>query len=260
MLPPALIASLAAAHGRLPVKTWKSFSDAVSTEAGTLTKASVGRVVSAINNSEVKWDLKEVFTAAIGNTWGEVSLVIQAITHCRTAVGKTMEMVWSGPSSVSLSARRIDQILYDLLTQARHRAFLITFSAHRVARLCRALEGAHKRGVKITLFLETAADSDGQLSSDALNAFTGLPLHQFEILHWPKTQRELNGSGRPGKLHAKCAVIDDAVVISSANLTDDAFNRNMEMGVVAQDPALADSILTHFSALKERKILCRLIQ
>ena len=30
-------------------------------------------------------------------------------------------------------------------------------------------------------------------------------------------------------------MIDDAVVISSANLTDDAFNRNMEMGVVAHD-------------------------
>jgi phosphatidylserine/phosphatidylglycerophosphate/cardiolipin synthase-like enzyme len=45
-------------------------------------------------------------------------------------------------------------------------------------------------------------------------------------LPWDK--RERNQAGRLGKLHAKAAVIDDTVVISSANLTYDAFNRNLK--------------------------------
>jgi cardiolipin synthase len=70
-----------------------------------------------------------------------------------------------------------------------------------------------------------------------------------------KKQRELNASGKPGKLHAKCAVIDDSVVISSANLTDDAFNRNMEMGVTAHSAELANELIRHFEELEGQGIL-----
>jgi cardiolipin synthase len=255
MLSNDLVSTLAAAQKRLPVETWKSLGQGVRNEAGVIATGGIGRVVATVANPEVKWELKEGLNSAIGSAWAEVSLVIQTIDHCAAPTGKTMEMVWSGPSSVSLTARRIDQIIYDLLAQARHRAFRISFSAYRVPRLCEALAGAHRRGVKVTLLLETADDSEGQLRNDALDAFAGLPLREFEILHWPKAQRELNVAGKPGKLHAKCAVIDDAVVISSANLTDDAFNRNMEMGVVAHDVPLAMSVRTHFEELKTAGVL-----
>jgi hypothetical protein len=45
-------------------------------------------------------------------------------------------------------------------------------------------------------------------------------------------QRELNANGKPGKLHAKAALVDGQALISSANLTDDAFNRNLELGAL----------------------------
>ncbi len=255
MLSNELVSTLAGARKTLPVGTWASFGKAVEIEAGVITKAGIVRVVAEVMNPDMKWELREGLSRAIGGQWSAVSIVMRTIDHCTSPTGKTMEMVWSGPSSTSQTARRIDQIIYDLLAQARRRVFLITFSAYKVARLGDSLAAAHLRGVKITLLLETARDSGGQLSNDALNAFSDLPIKQFEILHWPRDQRELNGAGKPGKLHAKCAVIDDAVVISSANLTDDAFNRNMEMGVVAHDAALAASVLTHFEELKAAKII-----
>jgi phosphatidylserine/phosphatidylglycerophosphate/cardiolipin synthase-like enzyme len=55
--------------------------------------------------------------------------------------------------------------------------------------------------------------------------------------------------GRPGKLHAKVALVDDFVLVSSANLTDDAFNRNLEVGVLLRNPEFLVSIRTYLESL-----------
>ena len=63
-------------------------------------------------------------------------------------------------------------------------------------------------------------------------AFPPALIQAAEVYHWPVEHRERNQAGRPGKLHAKMAIIDEVVIVSSANLTDDAFNRNLEVGVM----------------------------
>ncbi len=55
---------------------------------------------------------------------------------------------------------------------------------------------------------------------------------RLRSFYWPVEKRELNQFGKPGKLHAKAAVIDKQALLSSANLTDDAFLRNLELGVL----------------------------
>jgi len=66
-----------------------------------------------------------------------------------------------------------------------------------------------------------AAWGSNHLSMDALNAFPQVICQHAQIYCWPLDKRERNTSGRPGKLHAKVAVVDDRAVFSSANLTDD---------------------------------------
>ncbi len=61
--------------------------------------------------------------------------------------------------------------------------------------------------------------------------------------------RQRNQKGRLGKLHVKCAVVDEVAVIGSANLTDDAFNRNMELAVSLSDPISVRTIKAHFMSL-----------
>jgi len=67
---------------------------------------------------------------------------------------------------------------------------------------------------------------------DALKAFPAALRQKAKIYYWPLEERERNALGHPGKLHAKVAIIDDQAVLSSANLTDDAFNRNLELGAL----------------------------
>jgi phosphatidylserine/phosphatidylglycerophosphate/cardiolipin synthase-like enzyme len=182
-----LISSLRDAFRSLPPQTWNAFVAAVSKEAGAISGVAAERVLAHVGNSEVRHELATQLNGIAPRTWSEVQLIAKTIEVSTPPRGRSLNLVWSGPDTNSMAARRIDQVLYDLLAQAKHRVFLITFSAYRVPRLVDALRATHSRGVKIMLLLETESDSDGQLSNDALNAFHGLPLNQIRVLHWQKS-------------------------------------------------------------------------
>jgi phosphatidylserine/phosphatidylglycerophosphate/cardiolipin synthase-like enzyme len=65
--------------------------------------------------------------------------------------------------------------------------------------------------------------------------------------------------GSQGVLHAKAVVADDeAAFVTSANLTEAALARNIELGLLVRDRALAASVSTHFRCLIDRGLLCAL--
>jgi phosphatidylserine/phosphatidylglycerophosphate/cardiolipin synthase-like enzyme len=65
---------------------------------------------------------------------------------------------------------------------------------------------------------------------------------------------ELDGAG--GVLHAKAVVADDeAVFVTSANLTEAAFERNIEVGLLVRDRTLAATLSSHFRGLIDRGLL-----
>jgi phosphatidylserine/phosphatidylglycerophosphate/cardiolipin synthase-like enzyme len=68
--------------------------------------------------------------------------------------------------------------------------------------------------------------------------------------------RALEQDGLGGVLHAKGVVTDDKVVfVTSANLTEAAFDRNFELGLLVRDHALALSVSSHFRGLIDRGLL-----
>ena len=57
-------------------------------------------------------------------------------------------------------------------------------------------------------------------------------------------------------LHAKALVADaETVFVTSANLTEAALDRNIELGLLVRDASLAKSIIRHFQTLIEKKLL-----
>jgi len=81
---------------------------------------------------------------------------------------------------------------------------------------------------------------------------------------WPGTSkphvyydpRSVELDGPTGVLHAKAVVADDEVAfVTSANLTEAALDRNIELGLLVHDRALATSISVHFRTLIERSLL-----
>lgn len=189
------------------------------------------------SNSDLSFVMNAVVRLASGQmSWEALGWALQtasATFHaCRAE--QQIELLWSGPSPANqIPARRIDQALYDLISGAQREVLLVTFAAAKIDRLTDMLLRATQRGVKVRLILEFEQASEGQLSYDALRAFPQPLIESAEIYFWPVERRGRNQAGRPGKLHAKMAIVDDIVLVSSANLTDDAFNRNLEVGVMA---------------------------
>lgn len=169
---------------------------------------------------------------------------------------RTVELAWTGPDSGVIGIHRTEQVLYDLVSTATRSLIIVSFAAHRVPRLLDEIQRAARRGISIRLILEFEESSDGQLSYDALSAFGGLD-KRVEVYQWPLEQRERNAAGRPGKLHMKCVVADAAkAFVSSANLTEDALNRNMELGVLVGSAEVLE-LQRHFEALIHQQVLRR---
>ena len=65
--------------------------------------------------------------------------------------------------------------------------------------------------------------------------------------------------GPSGVLHATAGVVDEeSVFVTSANLTEAAFDRNIELGLLVRDRTLAATTLMHFRTLIEKNLLRRL--
>ena len=68
--------------------------------------------------------------------------------------------------------------------------------------------------------------------------------------------RSLSLDNIEGVLHAKALVVDDAAAfVTSANLTEAAFDRNLELGVLSHDRTLAAGLSRHFRALVDQGYL-----
>ena len=77
---------------------------------------------------------------------------------------------------------------------------------------------------------------------------------------WPLAKRQKDLAGHYGSLHAKCAVVDgECLFLSSANLTEFAFNLNMELGVLIKGGSLPSAVETHFHTLIATECLERIV-
>jgi phosphatidylserine/phosphatidylglycerophosphate/cardiolipin synthase-like enzyme len=227
-------------------------ADLQSLEANTPPEIVVQRLPPT-HNGDLAYQLAEVIRVAYRVlSWESLSSAIAMCSSVRDRwqIEHKTELLWAGPAPASgMPARRIDQVLYDLIATADKDILLITFAAHKIQRLADVLASASRRGVRVRLVLEFGVQSQFQLSHDALKAFPPDLRDKAEIFYWPIEKRELNLFGKPGKLHAKAAVVDKQALLSSANLTDDAFLRNLEVGVLFVGGDMPTKLRQHFDHL-----------
>lgn len=171
-----------------------------------------------------------------------------------------LELVWTGPAPHGTTLRRTDQVLLDLLRGARRRIVLVTFAAYRVSAFREALVQAADRGVDIDFVFESPEESLGKMTSDPRHALGSDLAKRCSLWVWPDEERERDQSGRSGKLHAKCALIDgEKMFVSSANFTGDAMYLNMEMGVLIDGGDLPKSVASHLEGLMRAGTLALLV-
>lgn len=234
---------------RFSAEQWAKLVVTIEGQSGYAGDLNAAELLPDVYNNDALWLLNRAFKLRGDCTWAQVAAVLATVDSLSSHATPSITPVWTGPANGVFPVRRFDQVLYDLIAQAHERILIVTFAAHKVGHLCEHLQAAVSRGVSLTMILEMAEASEGQLSYDALNAFSVLPKGSYAVYYWPQERRLRNESGRPGKLHVKCAVVDSTALVCSGNLTDDAFNRNMELGLLVNDASTADALHSHFVAL-----------
>lgn len=145
----------------------------------------------------------------------------------------SVELVWTGPSTLSAGLRSTEQVILDMICRARRSIYLVTFAAYRVEAVVAALRDAISRDVRVALVLEDKDESEGKVNFNALASLAGGDLRALKVYVWPLEQRKRNDRGQHGALHAKCVLVDsDRLFVSSANMTSFALALNIELGVL----------------------------
>jgi len=156
-----------------------------------------------------------------------------------------VELVWTGPTTELVPARRTEQALIQVIDAARQRLFITSYVAYDIESVARALRSAAERDVRIDFLVEMSSAQGGKVSTDPIaNLRKIVPNASFYV--WKnKAAAFVNGS-----VHAKVAVADRALCfITSANLTGYAMDQNMEAGVLISGKQLPDQLHRHLEAL-----------
>lgn len=173
------------------------------------------------------------------------------------------DLVWSGPEVPGVHARNTRRVYEEVLGSAEHSIWASSYAYFDGPR---AFEVMSRRmdecpSLQVTLLLNLQRKRGDEAPADHLvRRFAD----RFWKRDWPGQRRpavyfdprSLDPDGPAGVLHAKAGVADDeAVFVTSANLTEAALDRNIELGVLVRDRALALSVTSHLRGLIERGML-----
>ncbi|MFB7952754.1 DISARM system phospholipase D-like protein DrmC [Streptomyces sp. NPDC056045] len=163
-----------------------------------------------------------------------------------------VEIAVSGPVSDAVSVRLTASVAIQVIRAANARLLVTSYAAFGIQEIVSEIRAAADRGVSVDLVLETARSSGGRLhgDGDGRTAFYELRFHpDVRLWQWANDERHGPG-GRYGSMHAKVIAADrNIALLGSANLTDNAYSDNLEVGAVIRDPRAIASLVDHFTNL-----------
>jgi hypothetical protein len=173
---------------------------------------------------------------------------------------QSIDLVLSGPEVFGTPTRDTRAVMHSLLAEAVSEVLLVGYVIHNASSLFQPLAQrmAAEPGLKVWCCLDIGREwKDQTPTEELLRRFS----HEFRTRHWPWEPRpkvyydprslEPSGSTR-SSLHAKCLVIDRKVaLVTSANFTEAAQQRNIECGIIIRNARIAERIARYFEGLEE---------
>lgn len=172
-------------------------------------------------------------------------------------------LVWTGPEAKGLHSRDTRQVYEEMIASAK-RSILISsyayFDGQKAFRLlAKRMDNSPELRGTLLLNIERGQRSTTK-SEDLVRRFAD----RFWKSDWPGKARpsvyydprSLEPDGPKGVLHAKSVIADEeALFVTSANLTEAALDRNIEAGVLLRDRTIVLTALAHFRGLIDQKFL-----
>ena len=169
-----------------------------------------------------------------------------------------LELVWTGPPVAKLTTRDTGVVVRELFSVAQRDVLIACFAVYQGEALFQILAERMDRipELRVRMFLNIARGwGDTSESSEIVRHYAA----DFKTKHWPGKRlpqiyydpRALSMDMKQrANLHAKSIVIDGHTsFVSSANFTEAAQLRNIELGVVVRSASVAGKISGYFEAM-----------
>lgn len=212
--------------------------------------------LSSVVGTPAARSVVEQLAAAWQNTTvgpDELASMLLAASHVYTkaASEQSTELVWTGPTTPFVSARRTEQALLQVINSAEQSLFITSFVAYDVSNIVKALNAASERYVEIAMLLESSQEHGGSINIDVIGKMHAL-VPNARLYAWSdKAEGFIEG-----RVHLKVAVADGhSCFITSANLTGYAMERNMEAGVLITGGHIPNLLGEHLRSLIDTKII-----
>jgi phosphatidylserine/phosphatidylglycerophosphate/cardiolipin synthase-like enzyme len=243
----------------LPRITLESVAEAILTiPEGTL-RAEISRRVAHHQHRDLalafidRWrsEAKEIDARTAA-----VALQAAALSEYTRRDSQSVELVWTGPDTGQTPFRRTEQAILQIIDAAKNQITLVSFAVYRIPTAGKALVRAAKRGVRLTVVVETPDKIEGQGEYSTIQALGKDVTACSSVYYWPKENRPLGENGKVGILHVKCVVVDgEWLFLSSANLTQQAFTINMELGMLVRGGTIPGRVEKQFLQLIQSRQL-----
>lgn len=207
---------------------------------------------------------------AAGAPAGVVVAFLEGIVQDRRArprAEESIDLVTTGPEAAGVTNRDTRAVVRELFTAAERSVTVVGYAVYQGKQVFEALarRADERPELAVRMFLDVQRRrTDRSLSNQIVHRFA----QRFRASEWPGARMpqvyydprslELDTVQR-SSLHAKCVVIDRSVAfISSANFTEAAQKRNIEIGTLIRAPSFAERLESHFEALVASGLVVRI--
>jgi phosphatidylserine/phosphatidylglycerophosphate/cardiolipin synthase-like enzyme len=194
--------------------------------------------------------------------------LVAADRMCGRTNELTIDLVTTGPEAPGISNRDTSVVVRELFAHAKQSVLVVGYAVFQGQQVFRALADrmVEHPDLEVRLFLDIKR---GQGDTTAADQLVRQFAHEFRAKMWPADRplpavfydpRSLSlNKFKRTSLHAKCVVVDRQVVfVSSANFTEAAQERNIEVGLLSRSATLAERVSGHFESLVTTGALLRI--
>lgn len=187
-----------------------------------------------------------------------LELLASALSE-RPKIEELVEIVSTGPQVSGAANRDTGVVVTELFRQAERSVVVAGYAVYQGQKVFQALATRMNErpelGVRMYLDIQRKA-GDTTMESELVKRFC----HLFKSTQWPNGSRfpeiyydprgVVADRTRAAALHAKCVVVDgEDVFVSSANFTEAAQQRNIEIGLLLRSTHIAERITQFFNSL-----------
>ena len=234
----------------------------------TFSPSAVGRYLDGTTRDAIASELQHL--ESIGMSTPHIAYLLRSLAAVRIAankeIGKT-SLVWSGPEAQGTRSRSSAAVARDLFRKAERSLLIASYVIDPNPDKARELFGdlAVKMdalpSLSVRFFINVQRpyqdDTDeSALLADFATRFRAMwPGQRLPKAYYDPRALDI-ASGPRAALHAKCVIADDKeALITSANFTEAAQARNIETGVLIDNPVLAQALRNQFDLLVSNGLL-----